>query len=89
MLFLPIIQVLLLILRSSYYVRDVLSILLAMFSSYLRHSLIRPFLPFLKASPQASTLEAMGRKEDDDCSSWKKQTTNIRKTFIFMEVLGS
>uniref|UniRef100_A0A4W2I8B0 calcium/calmodulin-dependent protein kinase n=1 Tax=Bos indicus x Bos taurus TaxID=30522 RepID=A0A4W2I8B0_BOBOX len=31
----------------------------------------------------------MGRKEEDDCSSWKKQTTNIRKTFIFMEVLGS
>ncbi|XP_070353235.1 calcium/calmodulin-dependent protein kinase type 1G isoform X3 [Equus asinus] len=41
------------------------------------------------ASPEASTLEAMGRKEEDDCSSWKKQTTNIRKTFIFMEVLGS
>ncbi|XP_003474814.1 calcium/calmodulin-dependent protein kinase type 1G isoform X2 [Cavia porcellus] len=31
----------------------------------------------------------MGRKEEDDCSSWKKQTTNIRKTFIFIEVLGS
>uniref|UniRef100_A0A5F9C9R3 Calcium/calmodulin-dependent protein kinase type 1G n=1 Tax=Oryctolagus cuniculus TaxID=9986 RepID=A0A5F9C9R3_RABIT len=31
----------------------------------------------------------MGRKEEEDCSSWKKQTTNIRKTFIFMEVLGS
>ncbi|KAL1769905.1 calcium/calmodulin-dependent protein kinase type 1G [Sigmodon hispidus] len=36
----------------------------------------------------------MGRKEEeeeeeDDCGSWKKQTTNIRKTFIFMEVLGS
>uniref|UniRef100_A0A673TDA9 Calcium/calmodulin-dependent protein kinase type 1G n=1 Tax=Suricata suricatta TaxID=37032 RepID=A0A673TDA9_SURSU len=30
----------------------------------------------------------MGRKEEDS-SSWKKQTTNIRKTFIFMEVLGS
>nr|XP_042085199.1 calcium/calmodulin-dependent protein kinase type 1G isoform X1 [Ovis aries] len=43
----------------------------------------------LLASPEASTLEAMGRKEEDDCSSWKKQTTNIRKTFIFMEVLGS
>ncbi|XP_006767242.1 PREDICTED: calcium/calmodulin-dependent protein kinase type 1G isoform X2 [Myotis davidii] len=42
-----------------------------------------------QASPEASTLEAMGRKEEDDCSSWKKQTTNIRKTFIFMEVLGS
>ncbi|XP_021098073.1 calcium/calmodulin-dependent protein kinase type 1G isoform X2 [Heterocephalus glaber] len=31
----------------------------------------------------------MGRKAEEDCSSWKKQTTNIRKTFIFMEVLGS
>ncbi|NXW44302.1 KCC1G kinase, partial [Nyctiprogne leucopyga] len=30
----------------------------------------------------------MGRKEEDD-SNWKKQTTNIRKTFIFMESLGS
>ncbi|XP_038605693.1 calcium/calmodulin-dependent protein kinase type 1G isoform X2 [Tachyglossus aculeatus] len=39
--------------------------------------------------PSASTLEAMGHKEEDDCSSWKKQTNNIRKTFIFMEVLGS
>jgi hypothetical protein len=45
--------------------------------------------PSNKASLEASTLEAMGRKEEDDCSSWKKQTTNIRKTFIFMEVLGS
>ncbi|KAM7336745.1 hypothetical protein ACRRTK_005238 [Alexandromys fortis] len=44
------------------------------------------------ASQAASTLEGMGQKEeeeDDDCGSWKKQTTNIRKTFIFMEVLGS
>ncbi|XP_010293467.1 PREDICTED: calcium/calmodulin-dependent protein kinase type 1G [Phaethon lepturus] len=31
----------------------------------------------------------MGRKEDDDSSSWKKQTSNIRKTFVFMEALGS
>ncbi|NXD43141.1 KCC1G kinase, partial [Copsychus sechellarum] len=30
----------------------------------------------------------MGRKEEDG-SSWKKQTNNIRKTFIFMEALGS
>ncbi|OXB54601.1 hypothetical protein ASZ78_004041, partial [Callipepla squamata] len=37
----------------------------------------------------ASTLEEMGRKEEDDGSSWKKQTSNIRKTFIFMEALGS
>lgn len=42
-----------------------------------------------EASQAASTLEDMGRKEEEDCSSWKKQTTNIRKTFIFMEVLGS
>uniref|UniRef100_A0A8U7NNS4 Calcium/calmodulin-dependent protein kinase type 1G n=1 Tax=Corvus moneduloides TaxID=1196302 RepID=A0A8U7NNS4_CORMO len=31
----------------------------------------------------------MGRKEEDDSSSWKKQTSNIRTTFIFMEALGS
>ncbi|XP_074833634.1 calcium/calmodulin-dependent protein kinase type 1G isoform X2 [Carettochelys insculpta] len=31
----------------------------------------------------------MGRKEVDDTRSWKKQTNNIRKTFIFMEALGS
>lgn len=31
----------------------------------------------------------MGRKEEDESSSWKKQTSNIRKTFIFMEALGS
>ncbi|KAG8504397.1 Calcium/calmodulin-dependent protein kinase type 1G [Galemys pyrenaicus] len=41
------------------------------------------------ASPDAPTAEAMGRKEELGCSSWRKQTTNIRKTFIFMEVLGS
>ncbi|XP_019369593.1 PREDICTED: calcium/calmodulin-dependent protein kinase type 1G isoform X1 [Gavialis gangeticus] len=37
----------------------------------------------------ASTLEKMGRMEEDDSRSWKKQTSNIRKTFIFMEALGS
>lgn len=42
-----------------------------------------------QATQAASTLEDMGRKEEEDCGSWKKQTTNIRKTFIFMEVLGS
>ncbi|NWU36055.1 KCC1G kinase, partial [Hylia prasina] len=31
----------------------------------------------------------MGRKEEEDSGSWKKQTSNIRKTFIFMEALGS
>ncbi|XP_034626456.1 calcium/calmodulin-dependent protein kinase type 1G [Trachemys scripta elegans] len=31
----------------------------------------------------------MGRKEVDDTRSWKKPTNNIRKTFIFMEALGS
>ncbi|XP_074706279.1 calcium/calmodulin-dependent protein kinase type 1G [Strix aluco] len=31
----------------------------------------------------------MGRKEEEESSSWKKQTSNIRKTFIFMEALGS
>ncbi|NWI48269.1 KCC1G kinase, partial [Picathartes gymnocephalus] len=31
----------------------------------------------------------MGRKEEEDSSSWKKQTSNIRKTFVFMEALGS
>ncbi|XP_010722460.2 calcium/calmodulin-dependent protein kinase type 1G [Meleagris gallopavo] len=46
------------------------------------------FVPADLASP-ASTLEEMGRKEEDDSSSWKKQTSNIRKTFIFMEALGS
>ncbi|XP_068930864.1 calcium/calmodulin-dependent protein kinase type 1G isoform X1 [Petaurus breviceps papuanus] len=52
-----------------------------------RLQLVIDSLPVLES--QASTLEAMGRKEEDDCSSWKKQTTNIRKTFIFMEALGS
>ncbi|XP_025031131.1 calcium/calmodulin-dependent protein kinase type 1G isoform X2 [Python bivittatus] len=31
----------------------------------------------------------MGCKQEDEGSSWKKPTTNIRKTFIFMEALGS
>ncbi|NXR73992.1 KCC1G kinase, partial [Pycnonotus jocosus] len=31
----------------------------------------------------------MGRKEEEESGSWKKQTSNIRKTFIFMEALGS
>ncbi|XP_054836882.1 calcium/calmodulin-dependent protein kinase type 1G [Eublepharis macularius] len=31
----------------------------------------------------------MGRKQEEEGSSWKKQTNNIRKTFIFMEALGS
>uniref|UniRef100_A0A8C6X8R8 Calcium/calmodulin-dependent protein kinase type 1G n=1 Tax=Naja naja TaxID=35670 RepID=A0A8C6X8R8_NAJNA len=31
----------------------------------------------------------MGCKQEDDSTSWKKPTANIRKTFIFMEVLGS
>ncbi|NXL71855.1 KCC1G kinase, partial [Leptocoma aspasia] len=31
----------------------------------------------------------MGRKEEDASGSWKKQTSNIRKTFVFMEALGS
>ncbi|XP_005529348.1 PREDICTED: calcium/calmodulin-dependent protein kinase type 1G [Pseudopodoces humilis] len=31
----------------------------------------------------------MGCKEEDGSGSWKKQTSNIRKTFIFMEALGS
>ncbi|XP_053102822.1 calcium/calmodulin-dependent protein kinase type 1G isoform X3 [Hemicordylus capensis] len=31
----------------------------------------------------------MGHKQEEEGSSWKKQTNNIRKTFIFMEALGS
>ncbi|NXI14568.1 KCC1G kinase, partial [Irena cyanogastra] len=31
----------------------------------------------------------MGRKEEEGSGSWKKQTSNIRKTFTFMEALGS
>ncbi|XP_060040809.1 calcium/calmodulin-dependent protein kinase type 1G isoform X2 [Erinaceus europaeus] len=37
---------------------------------------------------EASSLEPLGRP-GEELSSWKRQTTNIRKTFIFMEVLGS
>uniref|UniRef100_A0A8C5MDG0 Calcium/calmodulin dependent protein kinase IG n=1 Tax=Leptobrachium leishanense TaxID=445787 RepID=A0A8C5MDG0_9ANUR len=36
-----------------------------------------------------STLAKIGRKEEEDGCFWKKQTNNIRDTFIFMEVLGS
>lgn len=58
---------------------------------YEKHSdqTVSSFSPSHEASQAVSTLEDMGRKEEEDCSSWKKQTTNIRKTFIFMEVLGS
>ncbi|XP_053561307.1 caM kinase-like vesicle-associated protein [Bombina bombina] len=31
----------------------------------------------------------MGRKDEEDGCAWKKQTNNIRDTFVFMEVLGS
>uniref|UniRef100_A0A8D0BGK9 Calcium/calmodulin-dependent protein kinase type 1G n=1 Tax=Salvator merianae TaxID=96440 RepID=A0A8D0BGK9_SALMN len=31
----------------------------------------------------------MGRQQEEESSCWKKQTDNIRKTFIFMEALGS
>ncbi|XP_013910138.1 PREDICTED: calcium/calmodulin-dependent protein kinase type 1G [Thamnophis sirtalis] len=31
----------------------------------------------------------MGCKQEDDGTSWKKPTANIRKTFVFMEALGS
>nr|XP_034978554.1 calcium/calmodulin-dependent protein kinase type 1G [Zootoca vivipara] len=31
----------------------------------------------------------MGCQQEEEGSSWKKQTSNIRKTFIFMEALGS
>ncbi|XP_060628825.2 calcium/calmodulin-dependent protein kinase type 1G isoform X1 [Anolis sagrei] len=34
-------------------------------------------------------LEKMGHKQEEGVNPWKKQTTNIRKTFIFMEALGS
>ncbi|MEE6493443.1 hypothetical protein FKM82_016835 [Ascaphus truei] len=36
-----------------------------------------------------STLDKMGCKEEEDSCAWKKQTNNIRDTFVFMEVLGS
>lgn len=57
-------------------------------ASYKHKPRQSPLLLPLTAFP-ASTLEEMGRKEEDDSSSWKKQTSNIRKTFIFMEALGS
>lgn len=31
----------------------------------------------------------MNRKEEENACIWKKQTNNIRETFVFMEVLGS
>ncbi|XP_029429944.1 calcium/calmodulin-dependent protein kinase type 1G [Rhinatrema bivittatum] len=31
----------------------------------------------------------MGCQEDEGSNTWKKQTSNIRDTFVFMEVLGS
>ncbi|XP_066457690.1 calcium/calmodulin-dependent protein kinase type 1D-like [Eleutherodactylus coqui] len=31
----------------------------------------------------------MSRKEEENACIWKKQTNNIRETFVFMEVLGS
>ncbi|XP_030076818.1 calcium/calmodulin-dependent protein kinase type 1G isoform X2 [Microcaecilia unicolor] len=31
----------------------------------------------------------MGCQDDEDSNTWKKQTSNIRDTFVFMEVLGS
>ncbi|XP_069612402.1 probable myosin light chain kinase DDB_G0271550 [Ranitomeya imitator] len=36
-----------------------------------------------------STIEKMSRKEEENACIWKKQTNNIRETFVFMEVLGS
>ncbi|KAM4699328.1 calcium/calmodulin-dependent protein kinase type 1G isoform 1-T2 [Discoglossus pictus] len=36
-----------------------------------------------------STLDKMGRKEEEEGCIWKKQTNNIRDNFVFMEVLGS
>ncbi|XP_077337285.1 uncharacterized protein LOC143982448 [Lithobates pipiens] len=37
-----------------------------------------------------STIDKMGHKEEEeDGCIWKKQTNNIRDTFVFMEVLGS
>ncbi|CAI9623071.1 unnamed protein product [Staurois parvus] len=37
-----------------------------------------------------STIDKMGHKEEvEDSCIWKKQTNNIRDTFVFMEVLGS
>ncbi|KAG8589227.1 hypothetical protein GDO81_006311 [Engystomops pustulosus] len=36
-----------------------------------------------------STIDKMSGKEEENSCFWKKQTTNIRETFVFMEVLGS
>ncbi|XP_069800550.1 calcium/calmodulin-dependent protein kinase type 1G isoform X2 [Dendropsophus ebraccatus] len=36
-----------------------------------------------------STIDKMSRKEEENSCIWKKQTNNIRETFVFMEVLGS
>ncbi|KAM5181079.1 calcium/calmodulin-dependent protein kinase type 1G [Mantella aurantiaca] len=36
-----------------------------------------------------STIDKMVHKEEEDACIWKKQTNNIRDTFVFMEVLGS
>ncbi|KAM8975113.1 calcium/calmodulin-dependent protein kinase type 1G isoform 2-T2 [Pelodytes ibericus] len=36
-----------------------------------------------------STLDKMGCKKEENSCFWKKQTNNIRDTFVFMEVLGS
>ncbi|OCT94288.1 calcium/calmodulin-dependent protein kinase type 1G [Xenopus laevis] len=36
-----------------------------------------------------SALDKSGHKKEEDGSIWKKQTNNIRETFVFMEVLGS
>ncbi|XP_075709794.1 uncharacterized protein LOC142743184 [Rhinoderma darwinii] len=36
-----------------------------------------------------STIDKMSRKEEENACIWKKQTNNIRETFVFMEVLGS
>ncbi|KAL7985359.1 hypothetical protein Chor_003929, partial [Crotalus horridus] len=44
---------------------------------------------YILSEISAVTLEKMGCKQEDDGTSWKKPTANIRKTFIFMEALGS
>ncbi|KAM3934426.1 uncharacterized protein RB166_001924 isoform 1-T2 [Leptodactylus fuscus] len=36
-----------------------------------------------------STIDKMSHKEEENVCIWKKQTNNIRETFVFMEVLGS
>ncbi|XP_075766160.1 calcium/calmodulin-dependent protein kinase type 1G isoform X2 [Pelodiscus sinensis] len=57
--------------------------------SDLHFSRFQSLVHILGCEFPASALEKMGRKEVDDTRSWKKQTNNIRKTFIFMEALGS